>query len=390
MILRFSQRALLVFVLAASFAAAVFGRRAGEPPARAHRTSAPIEIELLPGDVVRVQRQDLTENLDLSGTLRATNQAVVKAKVAGEVRAVLVQEGQAVTKGQLLVGIDNTDYLARVKQAQGALLAARGQLDIARKAQDINRNLQLQGFISRNASENASSQYTIASANHDSAAGALELAQKALADTQIRAPLDGLVSRRSVEPGEKVSVDTPLLAVVDLGRMELEASVPASDVSKVTFRQVAAVRIEGIATPLTGRVSRINPSVEPGSRSIIVHITLDGETALSRILRDGMFGVASLAIAQRQGVLAVPRSAVREDEGGSFVYIVEHGRIGIRRVTLGVRGNDDDTGLVQVVTGTEAGAIVLRRNLGVLQDRAPVRFMAEGAARPASAAASRP
>ena len=179
---------------------------------------APQVLEFLPGDLVAVSFGEIQKTLSLSGALRAVNQAVVKAKLAGEVREVLVREGEAVQAGQVLVKMDTADYEARLAQARGSLAAAQGQLDIAKQARDNNKTLLDKTFISKNAYDNSSNQYAIAAANVDSARGALEVAQKALADTVIRAPIAGLISSRTVQPGEKVSPDNRLLDVVDLDR----------------------------------------------------------------------------------------------------------------------------------------------------------------------------
>ena len=274
----------VVLVLLAAAAAAAVLRKPGATPAP---VAAVNSLEMLPSDVIPVRRRDLRQVLPLSGALRAVNQAAVKARVAGEVRAVLVREGEAVQAGQLLVQMDGAEYQARAAQANGALVAARGQLEIATKARDNNRALLGKGFISQNAFDNATSQYKIAQANVDSAKGALDVTRKSVADTTIRAPIAGLVSNRTVQPGEKVSPDFHLLDVVDLRKMEMEAAVPTGDIQRVALGQEVLVKVEGVPLPVAGKVARINPSTQAGSRSIIVYVELDNPQATLRV---GMFG----------------------------------------------------------------------------------------------------
>jgi membrane fusion protein, multidrug efflux system len=367
---------LAVCLLLAGITAAVLKKqnlRAATSVATAAK--APAMMEFLASDVTLAKERDLRQLLPLSGSLRAVNQASVKARVAGEVREVLVREGEAVKAGQVLIRMDTSDYQARVDQAQGALLAARGQLDIATKARDNNKALLDKGFISKTAFDNAESQYSIARANVDSARGALDVAQKALADTVIRAPISGLISSRTVQPGEKVSADNRLLDVVDLSQMEMEAAVPAADITHVALGQEVRVKVEGMPQALIGKVVRINPATQSGSRSIMTYIQLDNPQGALRV---GMFGEAQLTVAKKAGVLTVPQSAIRNDAGNTYVYAIENGTLVQKQVTLGVRGDDGEGGAVEVVQGLDSGAQIVRANLGSLRVGTAVKFTHNG------------
>ena len=361
---------LFVVLVAAGVGATVLRRPAASALPVAGK-AAPTAIELLQSDVTPVRSRDLRQVLPLSGALRAVNQAAVKARVAGEVREVLVREGEAVQPGQVLVKMDGTEYLARAAQTKGALVAARGQLDIATKARDNNQALLGKGFISQNAFDNASSQYEIAQANVDSAKAALDVTQKSLSDTVVRAPLAGLISNRTVQPGEKVSPDFHLLDVVDLRRMEMEAAVPTGDIQRVALGQEVQVRIEGVTTPIVGKVARINPSTQAGSRSIIVYVEIDNPNGFLRV---GMFGEARLTLVKRPGVLTVPTSAIQNVGGVTFAYAVENGILVQKPITLGITGDDGEGGAVEVTGGLIAGASIVRNNLGNLLPGTPVIF----------------
>jgi RND family efflux transporter MFP subunit len=332
-------------------------------------------MEFLPTDVMQVQAAELRRLMPLSGSLRALNQVSVKARVPGDVREVLVREGEAVKQGQVLVRMDAADYQARVGQAQGALAAARGQLDIATKSRDNNRALLDKGFISRNAFDNAASQYDIARANVESARGALDVAQKALGDTVIKSPMAGLVSMRSVQPGEKVSADNRLLDVVDLGQMEMEAAVPASEIGSVALGQEVEVKIEGLSKPFPGKVARINPATQSGSRSILVYVQIPNP---DNALRVGMFGEAQLVLAKKSGVLTVPRTAIQRDGGEPYVYAIEAGKLTRRAVTLGENGDSGGIEAVEIASGLDAGMQIVRTNLGVLRTGTAVRLVGAG------------
>jgi RND family efflux transporter MFP subunit len=366
---------LAVCLLVAGIAAAMLKKPAAGKTPQAAAAAAPAVMEFLPTDVMQVQAAELRRLMPLSGSLRALNQVSVKARVPGDVREVLVREGEAVKQGQVLVRMDAADYQARVGQAQGALAAARGQLDIATKSRDNNRALLDKGFISRNAFDNAASQYDIARANVESARGALDVAQKALGDTVIKSPMAGLVSMRSVQPGEKVSADNRLLDVVDLGQMEMEAAVPASEIGSVALGQEVEVKIEGLSKPFPGKVARINPATQSGSRSILVYVQIPNP---DNALRVGMFGEAQLVLAKKSGVLTVPRTAIQRDGGEPYVYAIEAGKLTRRAVTLGENGDSGGIEAVEIASGLDAGMQIVRTNLGVLRTGTAVRLVGAG------------
>jgi RND family efflux transporter MFP subunit len=367
--------AVIALLVAAAVGATALKKRnqpaASSESVAALAAAAPAALEFLPSDVTEVKPRDLRQILRLSGSLRAVNQAVVKARVAGEVREVLVREGEAVKAGQVLVKMDTSEYQARLDQVKGSLLAARGQLDIATKSRDNNKALLAKGFISKNAFDNAASQYDIAHANVESAKGALDVAQKSLNDTVIRAPISGLVSSRTIQPGEKVSADNRLLDVVDLNKMEMEAAVPTSDIMNIALGQEVQVKVEGLTNPLSGKVVRINPSTQTGSRSILAYIQVDNPQS---VLRMGMFGEAQLTLAKKAAVLTAPQSAVQGATANPYVYAIENGRLAQKPVTLGIRGDDGEGGAVEIVSGLASGAQIVKSNLGALQPGTVVRF----------------
>ena len=380
----FRISAALLLALAAAGGAIFFkSRQAASVTPVTPQASAPV-LEFLPSDLLTVTPRDLRQTLVASGTLRAYSQAAVKARVAGEVREVLVREGETVTAGQVLVRMDNADYRSRLAQAEGALLAARGQLDIAAKARENNRALLERGFISKNAFDTASSQYDIARANADAAQGGLDVGRKALDDTVIRSPIAGLVSSRSVQPGEKVSADNRLLDVVDLSRMEMEVAVPTSDIIAITPGQEVSVHVDGLPQALPAKVVRINPSTQAGSRSILAYLQLDNP---QNLLRAGMFGEARLTLSRKAGVLAAPQSALQSNGESAYVYAIEDGRLVRKPVQAGIVGSDGDATLVEIVSGLAPGARIVRSNLGKLPAGASVRVLQPGVAGATDAAA---
>lgn len=346
--------------------------------------TAPVTLELAPTDVARASRAELVSALAISGSLKAVNSAVVKAKVAAEVREINVREGDRVQAGQLLGRLDDTEFKWRLQQAEDQAASARAQLDIAERTLDNNRALVNQGFISKNALDTSVSSAAGARASLQAALAAAELARKSVRDTEIRAPLAGLVAQRLVQPGERVPVDGRMLEVVDLSRIELEAAIAPEDVVTITIGQPARLQIDGLAQPVPARVARINPSTQAGTRAVMAYLEVEPLPGL----RQGLFARGSIEM-QRRTSLVVPMSAMRFDQALPHVLALQDGRVVQRSVRLGVRGEVMLGGVaesaVEVLEGLADGEPVLRGTVGAVKPGVAAR-LAGGAASAAAAA----
>ncbi|HEX7936783.1 MAG TPA: efflux RND transporter periplasmic adaptor subunit [Paraburkholderia sp.] len=343
-------------------------------------------IEFAPGDLTTVSRRTLSETLPLTGSLRAVTQAAVKSKVAGSVLDVAVREGDTVKSGQLLAKIDARDYVARAEQSRGQMAAMAGQFDIARQTLENNRVLVEKGFISKNAFDTAQSQYEIARANLDAARAALASSNLSLADTVVRSPLDGQIASRSVEPGEKVAVDTKLFDVVDLRTLELEAPVPVGEIGRVRIGQPVQIAFDGVDAPVQGAITRINPAAQPGSRSITVYVQIANP---SGTLRVGMFGTGTIAVGSHPNVLAVPATAVRTDGARRSVYALVGGKLVEAPVRTGVTGDADGDTWTEIAAGPlAAGQQIVKNNLGSLRIGSTVHVVSSAQAASATSATS--
>jgi membrane fusion protein (multidrug efflux system) len=357
----------LIAGIAAVLAAGVslYALRGGDkPPQAAEKDLAPA-LEFLPSDLYTVRREPLERTLPLTGTLRPLVEAEVRAKVAGQLLEVTVREGEAVEAGQVLARLDPIELRARVAGREAELAAARSQLNLASNTLKQQRALANQGFISRNALQNAQSGFEVAQARVGTARSELALAREALADAVLRAPFPGTVSARLADPGERVAVDAPVLRLVDLGQLALEAPVPAESIGEVRVGQPVTFRVQGYgAREFTGRIERINPTTAEGSRSVPVHLVVENP---ERTLRGGLFASGSLVLERVEDALPVPASAVREEGGRRYVYEIEEQTVRRRPVELGIATR---AGMVDVRSGLEPGDVVVRSNLGQLREGA--------------------
>ena len=352
---RFTKPAIVALALAAAVASLIGLRasQANKEPEKKKDDAARI-FELAPGDVARLERVPLGRRIPVSGSVMPVLQATVRAKVAAEVQRVHAQEGEAVKAGAVLASLERADLAARRDAQLAAVAEARARLDLARKNVANQEALLQKGFISQNAYDSVANAMQVAQANLQSATAQAAIAERALADAEVRAPFDGIVARRFVNVGDKVSADAPVAQVVDLARMELEAQVPVAEVPYVKVGQQVAFHVDGFpGRPFTGKVERINPAAEPGSRSISVFLQLPNRDGS---LKGGMFASGTLA-AEGAEAEVIPLAAVQEEGGQKFVLVVKDGRVERRSVTVGTASAD--TGLVPVREGLESGVHVI-------------------------------
>jgi len=329
-------------------------------------------IELAPADLVQVQVRDLTREVLVSGSLKAANVALVKARVAGELQGLSLREGDAVRAGQVIARVEPADAQSRLRQSEQQAEAAKAQVDIARRSYENNRSLVEQGFISRFALESSSANLAATEAGYRAALAGAEVTRKALDDTVLRSPIAGLVSQRLAQNGERLAVDGRVLEVVDLRRMELEASLSATEAMQVQPGQKAQLRIEGVAAPVTATVARVNPTVLAGSRAVLAYLVLDPVAGL----RQGLFAQGRVQIGTLRAA-SVPLSAVRTDKPVPYVQIVRDNRLVHQPVQLGERAEVDGQTVV-AVQGVPDNAQLVSGSVGALREGTPVALTTGG------------
>ncbi|MGH8766282.1 MAG: efflux RND transporter periplasmic adaptor subunit [Burkholderiales bacterium] len=355
--------AIAVVALAAVGYGAARGKRAERPAAAA------AVAEFLQDDLYIVAPQALERTLPITGSLVPFTEATVKAKVAGELVAVPVREGESVKQGQVLARIDLTEVQARVAAREADVAATRAQLVWAEKNRSQQKALLDKSFISQSAFDNIQSNYDVAAAKMRAAEADLVVAKKALGDAVLIAPFSGTVSQRHAQPGERVALDAKVVSMVDLSRLELEASVPPAAIGQVRVGQAISFHVEGFGErEFVGRIERINPAATAGSRSISIYAVIDNRDG---VLRGGMFAQGALTLSRVEGALAVPASAVREEIGQTYVYALENGMVKRKNVRVGPA---DAAGSVQVLDGLAAGDRIVRVNLGSLREGVTARL----------------
>ena len=335
--------------------------------------SAPLDFRA--NEVVQPALAQLSEVIEFSGPLVAPNTAVLRAKASGTLLALDVAEGSRVRAGQALGRIDMAELGSRIAERNANLESARATVLQAERSHASNERLAAQNFISGTALDNSRATLDTARAALSAAQAALATTQVAQRDASLLAPIAGIVARRHVLPGEKVSIEQQVLTLVDLARLELAGNVGTHAVARLAPGMPVQLKVEGLDTPLTGELARIAPAAEAGTRSIGVTVALanPGER-----LRAGQYALARVVLADPQPRLVLPLAAVGSTSGQSFVWLIDKGLLARRAVTLGRR--DEAGGRAEVLSGVDAQATVLAARFDNLREGAPARVLAAGTA----------
>lgn len=375
-------------VVAAVAAVAFSGRLPGvlaKSTAEARNGKPAPALEFTPREVVQPQRARLPARLALSGPLVAPQTAIVRAKAAGTLLALHVAEGSRVAAGQALGRIDVAEQASRVAERSATVQSARTALAQAERTHASNERLAAQQFISPIALENSRAAVDTARAALQAALAAADTARIGLRDGTLAAPIAGIVARRHVVPGEKLAVEQPVLTLVDLAKLELAGAVGTHEVSRLAPGLPVQVQVEGVDAPVAGRIARIAPAAEPGTRSI--GVTIELPNAQER-LRAGQYAVADVELADDTERLTLPIAAVGSSAGQDHVWLIENGSLARRAVTLGRR--DERVGLVEVTQGVRADSQVLAARFDNLREGARAAVVATRMPAVASASASGP
>lgn len=338
------------------------------------KTTSEAPLELLPADVAVVKRGVLAGGLPVTGALQALNQTTVQTRVASDISAVLVREGEHVEKGQVLARLGVLDLEARVKQAEAQLASASVEAQLSRALVDRNRKLFEKNYFSENDFARSQGEAEAREEAVRAQQAVVDIARKALNDAAVRAPMSGIVAKRYVEPGSSVGMDARLFDIVDLREMELEVSLPASEVPRLRVGQPVSFTVDGFGSRgFEGQIARINPVADAATRAIAVYVRVKNSDAA---LKGGMFARGEIASGTGQTAVIMPLNAVRRGDAGSTVFVLKDGKLELRVVTLGTI--DERAGQAIVISGVADGETVVVASLNEQAANHPAKVVTLG------------
>ena len=334
----------------AALAAACGGNGAPPPPA----AGATAGVSIGPESVVTVARGEIRTGPLLSGELRAAREAMVRAKMAGSVLEVTVEEGQAVRRGAVIARIEARPLQDALLSSQSAVRSAEQALAVAEREAERTASLVKGGALAERDLELARSAVAGSQAQLADARARLASVRQQLEDAVVTAPISGVVSGRPVNAGDVVSPGTPIATIIDLSSMWLEASVQSEALSALTPGTPVEFQVRGYpGQTFEGHIERIAPAADPVTRQVTIFV--DVPNTRGRLMA-GLFAEGRVTTERRQ-TLVVPATAI--DTGGQSPWALRlrDGRAERVPVQVGVR--DDQTERVEILAGVAAGDVLL-------------------------------
>ena len=360
-------RTVVSVAAALTFAAALSACRGGDAgDAKAEAAPAPTTVGT--ENIVVAAAAELASGPALSGNLQAAEQATVRAQIGGTVLQTLVDEGSRVSQGALLARIDDRTIRDNYLSARSAVTSAQSNAEVAQRNLERNERLSTAGAIAERDLESSRSQNVAAQSQLADAKARLTLQEKQLADAQIRAPFNGIVSRRQVSGGDVVQPGGEMFTVVDPSTMRLEAAVPANQLAAIKIGSPVSFSVSGYPDrAFTGKITRINPIADPttGQVRVVVSVPNSGNNLVGGLFAEGR--VAS----ERRNVLVVPTTAVDVTGVKPFVIRLKDGKVERVDVELGLR--DEESERVEVKTGLTPGDTLLVGAARGISPGTPVR-----------------
>jgi RND family efflux transporter MFP subunit len=335
----------------------------------------------------RVEEMPFGETVTANGTLAAYDQSTASAKVAGRLSTISVDLGSVVRRGQLVAQVEMNDYKLRVEQAEAALAQARARvglspdgkddavnpeqtgtvrqaravLDEAKVSRDRAAKLVQQGVVPRSEFDTVDATYKVALSRYQDAIeeirnrqalvaqrrSELSLARQQLADTGVFAPLDGIVQQKRASVGEYLAAGAPVVDIVRMNPLRLQAEVPERAAGTVRFGQNVRVTVAGDVNVYLGQIKRLSPVITAQNRMLMVEADVQNDGRL----RPGSFAKAEIVTNDAKMAVTVPNNSIVTFAGIEKVIIVQNGKALEKPVTTGRRNGD----WTEIVAGLSVG-----------------------------------
>lgn len=301
-----------------------------------------------------VQYREVVQTYSVDGVVEATRQSTVSAQISGRVKAIFFDVGDRVSKGQILLKIDEREAEQALAGSRAQLSQAQAALQNARLNYERSQELFKQKFISQAALDKAKSDYEMAKAQADASAAGAQQSALAQSYTSVIAPYAGVVSARMVEMGEMVTVGKPLMTGFDPSQLRVIASVSQDRLKDIGARPQVTVEVPVLNRWVKAASVTVQPSADLRTHSTQVRIDLPANQAN---LYPGMFVRAHFVVG-KENKLLIPASAVVRRSEVVAVYVVdEQGTPRLRQVRLGEANAQNE---IEVLAGLNIGDRVAR------------------------------
>ena len=319
-------------------------------------------IILAASDVKTVERGTIEAGVQVSGDLKAIEEAVVRARLEGDLVGVYVREGDYVKQGQLLAQFENSEQESNRVSAIADREAAQSDVETAQWNAEQSEQLFKAGAIAERDNRAAQQTFAAARARLAAAEARVRATTSLVADTRALAPTTGIVARRNVENGEHVARGVDMFTVVRSNVLELAAAVPARQANEIKVGQ--RVHFAAAGRDLEGRVARVSPTIDPTNRSITVYVQVPNAGGA---LKGNSFATGRIVSRTVDGAIVIPSGAIRQSQGGDkpFVYRLGAGDA-LERAPVNLGIVDEPMAIAEVVEGLNVGDRIIVGNVGTL------------------------
>lgn len=379
---------------AASLASCSAAKQGAETASKGSDPTPAIDVSTAP-----VVERRLRRDIEVVGSLEAEDQVTVSSLASGTLEEIKVDVGTPVRRGQVIARIDARELRLRFEQAEAALKQAEARLGdeldpkknpevrqaeaaLERARYDFTaaQNLVEKGDISRQQYDIARRAFEQAEARYEAALenfrnlqaavqekrAALALAKKQLEDATITSPMSGIVKEKLASRGEYLQPGKPIATIVQINPLRLRLEIPEAFANSIKLGLEVKLKVDAFpGREFSGRITRINPSLDEKNRSLSAIAEVDNRSGL---LRPGMFARARIASGSEVTALLVPEKALATVAGVTKLYVLDGGRALERQVKTGIRDGD----LVEVLDGIRPGERVITSNLEKLFNGAAV------------------
>ncbi len=338
-------------------------------------------------EAVTVHRGDVYAPILATGTLCPFMESKISAKVSGRIERIFVDEGDKVEEGQVLAHLEQRDF----ELARKSALAQRDMIRATAKEAELNlknmtrekermESLYKSKVVSEKAYDDAATAFSMAQARSDgleaqfkAAEADLELAERRLQDSRIRAPFPGFIAERFANEGEIVSTGTPFFLVMNIDTVKAEVRIPEIELTRVFLGIPVDVELDALpGRRFEGTVSAINPSIDPVNRNFTIKIDIPNK---GQVIKSGMFARITVKTDISRNVPIVPEKALVTDSAGKdAVFVLEGATAILKPVTTGASGK----GVVEIRQGIAEGEKVLVTGNYGLADRSEVEARVVG------------
>ena len=353
----------LAILLPTLFLFVACGRQAPGPETESRPPrAAPVRILIL-------QPQDWQQTIQVYGVVEATEDVAVSVDFSGTVRSVQFKEGQRVSRGDLLVELDDTKQGLRVTRARSALKGAKAALEDARRTLDRRRNLEAKAAVSKELLESSEIAVRQAAAAYEDALASLGLAERDLAESRVVSPVDGVVEKRDVEPGETVLPGHELATIQAVDVVRIATFVGERDVNFLRSGTIALVTSPGVpGRGFEAVIESVGVKADPRTGNFPIKLTLPNADGL---LRPGMTTRVQLRGLREQQRLLIPDSALVNRNRRKVVYLAVDGAAREVEPVLRVTAGDQ----LPVIDGVSPGDRLIVSGLEYLIDGSPIEVI---------------